>query len=487
LADISALRLQDFSAFAPFENVAKEAKTDIVLHGGVAFRSALYAAWQDRLDVDLFDLVPFNSDIDLEHSGSAKETAEIAAYIDKLIPFASWCRWSINDAERAEKARAQREASTCIPLRQIRFSTNAPAFIPSRARTDIDQQAVSFERNPRFGHSDSDLRPDIEIFGLMVALNSWSEAQEIAKGQVGFDQERAMEWILEGFDAIALQQLEKPAVAARFWHLFSLLVARHGFDRFNLALARLGGPILHRFIASIPSLADPNRAISVSKLTSSSDFRVSELTPPIITGEPAGPLFGELIKRAANLAGYPVESLPDDPLELIDPSLELIGIVPDLTLISNGSGKEGGDELDDPFLSGVGQEFVQFAWKLQDGEKIDPLGLTGQIIALGARDFGTSTALPVVGGTFGQSRAWVRARLDDLLEQGQEGTAINALLLILHARPDEAEEAERGPSLRGHVVPGEIMHDADLLPAYDFDFDSIDAEAEEPAINTVSQ
>ncbi|WP_157219163.1 hypothetical protein [Flavisphingomonas formosensis] len=483
MAAISSFRLQDFSAFAPFAEVARRAETDIVLHGGTAFRAALYAAWQNRLDVDLFDLVPFNSDIDLEHNGSAEKTAQIAALIDTLIPFASWCRWSINDAERADKARAQRDASTDIPLRRIRFSTSEPAYVPTRAQADIDSREVSFERNPRFGRSDAELRPDLEIFGLMVALNSWSEAQEIANGPVGFEEERAMAWILEGFDAEALQRLEKPAIAARFWHLFSLRLARHGLDRFNLALARLGGPILDRFGASIPKIFDVDRAISVSKMTSSANFRVPELTPQIVTGEAAVALFGALIRRAADLAGYPLEDLPDDPLDLIDPSLDLIGIVPDLTLMPYGSGKDGADEVDDPFLSGLNQEFVQFAWEVEGGEKPDPQGLTGQMLALGARDFGTATALPVVGGMFGSARAWVRARLDDLIEPGPDGAAVGALLLILQARPDEAEETERGPKLRQHGVPGEIMRNTE----YDYTVATYSTESEHTAIAMVNE
>ncbi|KQX24271.1 hypothetical protein ASD39_24635 [Sphingomonas sp. Root50] len=460
---------------------------EISLHGGTAFRAALYAAWQDRLDVDLFDLVPFNSDIDLEHSGSPEKTVEIAAYIDNLVPFASWCRWSINDGDRAEQARIQRDASTDIPLRRIRFSTEAPAYVPANAHADIEGRRVSFARNSRFGQSDAQLRPDVEIFGLLVALNTWSEADEIAGGTVDFDVGGAIDWLREGLSDEEWQLFEKPAIAARFWHLLSTRLARHGPDPISSALAQLGRPILEGIGAPVTKFFESDRAISVSRVTSTADFRVPQLTPEIVTGEAAISVFGEVIRQAAERVGYPAEALPGNTLDLIDPSLELVGVVPNLTLLPYGSGKEGEADLGDPFLSGVGQEFVQFAWHVEASDALNAQGLTGQMLALGARDFGTATAMPVVGGTFGRSRAWLRVRLDDLIEAGQEGAPVEAALLIFQARPDEAEETERGPNKQRHSVPGEAIEDEDRRPAHSYAFETARiTESEEPAYATVT-
>lgn len=491
MVELSTLRLQDFAVFEAFEQIAERAGVEIILHGGAAFRAALYAAYQDRLNFDLFDLVPFNSDIDLEHAGSREDSARIAGYIDSLVPFASWCRWSINDGERAALARAQREASTDIPLRRIRFSTSAAADVPEAAQLDIENRRISFERNQDFGRAGPDLRPDLELFGLMLALNSWVEAEEIAGEGIAFDEGGALQWIREGLDQNALELLGRPGVAARFWHLLSLRLARCGIDKFNLQLMLVGQPILNKFGVSLDQFLDSDRAISVSKITSTADFRVPQLTPKIVTGEAAIELFGEVVGRAARLASYPQEALPPDPLDLIDPSLDLIGIVPDLTLLPYGSGKEGRADEDDPFLSGVEQErveseFVQFAWNVQGGDKLDPHALTGQMLALGPSGFGTATALPVVGGTFGQSRAWVRARLDDLIERGKDGSPVEAVLLILQARADEAEDAERGHNLRRHSVPGNVTPKEDLRLVDSYAYGSIlTAEAEEPAYETV--
>ena len=483
MAELTTLRLQDFAAFKAFEQIAELADTEIILHGGAAFRAALQAAYHDRLDFDLFDVAAFNSDIDLEHAGSQEKTAEIARHIDRLVPFASWCRWSINDGKRAARARAQRKASTDIPLRRIRFSTSAPAEIPEAALLDISERRVSFRRNPDFGRAGSDLRPDVELFGLMLALNSWAEAEEIAGADIAFDQERARQWIWEGFNQDALELLGRSGIAARFWHLLSLRLARCGVDEFNGRLILLGLPILSGLGIFWSQLLDIDHAISVSKITSNAEFRVPQLTPKIVTGEAAVELFAEVIRRAADSVGYPQDALPPDPLDLIDPSLDLIGIVPDLTLLPYGS-KAGGEDEDDPFLSGVEQEFVQLAWDLQAGDKLNPHALTGQMLALGARDFGTTTALPVVGGTFGRSRAWVRVPLDDLIERGEDGRPVEAILLILRARADEAEEAERGPNLGRHSVPSDVKG-GEVGPTYSdaYGFDRTE-QAEELAYET---
>ena len=455
MVEISALRLQDFVAFEPFAEIARLADAEIILHGGAAFRAALYAAYQDRLDFDLFDLVPFNSDIDLEHPGSQEKTAEIAGHIDRLVPFASWCRWSINDFERASLSRIQRAASTDIPLRRIRFSTAANADIPKAALSDLDTRRVSFARNPNFGQTDTKLRPDIEFFGLMMALNSWDEAREIGGDDIDFDEKAAQAWIIEGFDKQAFDLLDRPAIAARFWHLLSLRLARCGIDDVNSLLIKIGTPILGKFGVSLDLLSDSGRAFSVSKITSDARFRIPQLTPALVTGKDAADLFREIIRRAARRARFPEEELPIDPMQLIDPSLDLIGIVPNLTLLPFGSGKE--DDDGDPFLSGAEQEFVQFAWDIKNTEGFAAHALTGQVLALGPNDFGSSTALPVVGGSFGRSRAWVRARLDDLIERGVNGFPVEAVLLILQARADETGDAEGMPRKRQNKMPDEAF------------------------------
>ncbi|MEI9851987.1 MAG: hypothetical protein WDN24_15395 [Sphingomonas sp.] len=243
---------------------------------------------------------------------------------------------------------------------------------------------------------------------------------------------------------------------------------------------------MDKFGISLSQLADSDRAISVSKITSLADFRVPQLTPRIVTGEAAAKLFGDIIERAARLANYPQEELPPDPLDLIDPSLDLIGIVPNLNLLPYGSGKEGGEDEGDPFLSGVEQEFVQFAWDVGESDKLQPYALTGQMLALGASDFVPPPPLPVVGGTFGRARAWVRARLDDLIERGKDGNPVEAVLLILQARADEAEEAERGPNLRRRGVPDNVIPEEDLRTAHSDTYASIlTAKAEEPVYETV--
>jgi hypothetical protein len=457
--DLASLRLQDFDAFAPLAQIAQRTGTEIVLHGGVACRAVMHAFYRGDTGFDLFEVTPFNSDIDLDHNGDAEKTAEILTAIsvgipeeeadgiltkDAVeIPFASWFRWSINDAEGAQLARAQRRVSTEVPLRGIRLSTEHAAEIPELAVRDLHERRVSFVRNPAFGQGGESIRPDIELYGLMMALNTWTEMQEIAGTDIDFGIDRALDWIRDGLDPSALAKAENPAFGARFWHLLSARLARVGLDRFNLTLLEAGQPLLEGLGLSIEALSDPACAFTVSKVTSAAGFRVPELTPSILTGDRARKGFEEVISRFAARIGLTRDDLPADLSELIDPALQLVAVVPELTLNPFGGDSDTGEIDADPFYSGLGQEFVQLAWDNPLGERLDPSGLTGQILVLGATDMGAGTALPLVGGTFGPDRGWVRARIDELLERGLDGGPVEAALLILQARP--TGEADAGP------------------------------------------
>jgi hypothetical protein len=488
LADLATLHLQDFSAFEAFGEISRLTGVEITLHGGVAFRAALHAAYHDKLDVDLFDLAPFSSDIDLEHSGSPKETIKIAHHIESLVPFASWCRWSINSAKHAELASAQRKASTDIPLRRIRFSTSTAAHIPEDALVDIKKRQISFKRNRHFGHSRPDLRPDLELFGLMLALNSRAEAEDIVGANIAFDEKIAHQWLQEGLDQNALELIERPEVAARFWHLLSTRLARCGFDDFNSQLIRIGSPALRRFGISTRHLLMLDRAICVSRITASGAFRVPEITPEIVMGSASAALFEKIIWRAAKLADYPQDALPHDPMDLIDPSLELVGIVSGITLLPYNS--DSGSSEDDPFRSSgeweiVKPEFVEFAWKVDWRKKITPHALTGQMLVFGAMDLGAATALPVVGGVFEQPRAWIRVRLDDLIERGKNGIPVEAALLILQAQTAETGDVERGPKLRRSSIPENAMGEDQSIPADNYAHNTQPTEIDEPTHLTV--
>lgn len=472
MVDLASLRLQDFEAFAPLAEIARRTGTEIVLHGGAASRAVMHAFYRGDTGFDLFDVAPFNSDIDLDHNGDAEKTAEILTAISAgmlaeesagivtamaaEIPFASWFRWSINDLERARLAKAQRAVSTDVPLRRIRLSTASEAKIPAMAMRDLVERRVSFARNLAFGEGAALTGPDVELYGLMMALNAWTEMQEIAGAEIDFDVDGAMDWIRDGFESSALAQAENPAVAARFWHLLSGRLARVGLDRFNRALLKVGEPVLEQLGIPVEALGDPAYAFAVSKVTSAAGFRVPELTPAILTGDRARQGFHEVIERLAGRIGLPRGELPADLSELIDPSLELVAVIPELTLNPYGADADISEDDADPFYSGLGQEFVQFAWDNPLGDRLDPHGLTGQVLVLGAPDMGAASALPLVGGTFGPDRGWVRARIDDLLERGLDGGPVDAALLILQARPTGAAGTELDRHFRLQEQPSEV-------------------------------
>ena len=138
MADIGELWLQDFLPFAALKDVAHRFKVQIAVFGGAASRAAMYRAC-DRHDIDIFDLAPFSSDIDLVHTGDAKLTSAIAADIADRVPFSTWCRWAILDDKAARRALANRNASTQVPLRRIGFGTGGPSKLPPQAQVDLSE------------------------------------------------------------------------------------------------------------------------------------------------------------------------------------------------------------------------------------------------------------------------------------------------------------------------------------------------------------
>ncbi len=438
---LKSKRLQDIGPFEKLAAVAEANGVGITLYGGSASRAAMLESYRSDDSFDIFDLAPFSSDIDIEHSGTGEQTPKILAAIEELVPFASWFRWSVIDRELAAKAAAQRAISTSVPLRQIRFSTDRDPEIPDDALSDIEQRRVSFSRNPKY-RADGEQR-DVELYGLMMALNVHSEMGEISSDEISIDREAVSMWLdLDKHNELA-QAAENRRLAARCWHLLSMRIARSGVeDRLTEELVRSAGTsgILDGFGVDGEALLDPNRAVSVSKVTGTGDFRVPELTPQIETGEQARESFGHLIRELAEIAHFPQEELPADPIDLVDPSIELIGLVPRLTLLpySSSAESESNDETD-VFYSGMEQEFVQIAWDNGAGIDLDDKGLTAQVIPWTSLSGIYSTdSLPAVGGVFGENRPWVRARLDDLIDRNSHGVEGNASLMIFRAKPGDS-------------------------------------------------
>jgi hypothetical protein len=140
--------------------------------------------------------------------------------------------------------------------------------------------------------------------------------------------------------------------------------------------------------------------------------------------------------------GYGPEAFPDDVDTLIDPAFELEAVIPQLTIRPYASAeqkvkddKQKDEDEEDVFYSGMEEEFVEIAWRQTGSLARHPHGLTAQVIPWGnLAQTAAASALPAVGGIFGEDRPWVRARLDNLVERNPGGGERKASLLMLQAK-----------------------------------------------------
>ena len=439
MQDPDALRLQDLEPFAPLGEIAKEFDVDITLFGGTASRAAMSMAYGAGAPLDLFDLAPFTSDIDLEHSGDASITNELLTAIEESVPFASWFRWSINDRERARKSAASRAVSTRVPLRDLRISTTALSQIPSEAIRDLRRRTVSFQRNTRFRSSHLAAETlDVEVFGLMMVLNVYADMDEIAGEIARTDDFATIEnWLSSAAMGDLSLAASRPRLAARFWHLLANRLAHAGPDTINqrlLEVARASG-VLDSLRIDAGDLGT-SRALSVSKFTSTGGFRVPELTPSIVTGADAESELLRLVESAAQrarIADPPSARTLDG---LIDPAFELVAVVPELPLSRTGSTVDVELDSVDAHFSGSEQDFVEIAWNHSGDVKLNPHGLTAQLMPMeNLTQLLTTSALPAVGGVFAGHRPWVRARFDDLMER-RPNSEEKVALFVLQVRDE---------------------------------------------------
>lgn len=431
---LDELQLEKIGPFRGLGRVARELDIPLTLFGGVASRVALRLIRRPSMRLDLFDLAPFSADIDLEFGAGPERGPEVLAAIRDHVPFASWFRWSLVDDERSAKAAAQRQISTIVPLRSIRFSTDASPCISAEALDDLHTGRVSFRRNPKFGDGGSTqtLR-DVELFGLMMALNAEVDVHCVDRTAPGLDEKTALRWLeTDGWSDLS-KILDDERLRGRFWILFATrwgLAGPEGrvFETLTKMADELG---LLAKLGFDPK--DRTSPIGLSKLSQSGKFRASQLTPSIYTGSEAKRSFVGVMNDILGAMGQQYRIAT--PEEAIDPALELVAVAPNITIAR----LPGDGEVTDPtdvFQSGLDDEFLQLSWPY-DGPKVGRGGFTAQLFSYSQRKSAASaSSVPAVGGVQDGGRAWIRIRLDDLSGSEGERETTSAALVVLKAQHD---------------------------------------------------
>lgn len=433
------IRLQDLPAFSGLSEVCRSFGVDFTLFGGAATRAWLYLYFHPSKEFDLFDLTPFASDIDIAHSGPKEKTADIRAAIRDAVTFAPWCRWSILDSEGASRAAQNRAASTLVPIRSLTLSTATAHDLSAEIIRDFQRREVRFFRNPRYLSSELAIKGyDVELFGLLLALTTLADMIEVAgDGRLAESETSADVWLTLPAAESDLSRISANLnLQRRLWVKLANYFVRSGGS--NTVYQSLVGRILESAALNHPgwnaeSAFLEDTPVSISRPSAAGGFHVAELTPTVITGYHARNELDRVF-RANRL-----DEIYGVPRPIIDPAYELVGFVPDLTLVGDSTeNDQGQNNADIAFGSWADEDFLHVAWPGKDSERLDlnPAGLTACMMPWKAiSDFGLSSGA-AVGGTFDHGVQWVRVDVWDII-QSARNQKTKASMLILQSRLSE--------------------------------------------------
>lgn len=406
--------LYDLPAFAGLEAVGRQFNVRFRLFGGAASRLAM-ALWHDRrLSRTLVDLTPFSSDLDLEHSGDDARTAEIQAAIDAYVVDAPWCRWSLVGHQTAAALRARRAQSTQVPLRNIVFESWRASEIDDQAVEDLQSLRVSIRAHPGFAETEARRsETDLEIFGLLLALNTAADLAFAADAPVNVDADAAADLLgryIRSDDAAVLAR--QPNLRRRLYYLTAALVARS---------PRTEGPLgrilaLLNEAAPIAQLPSRGQAMVVSAALEGDNFRAPRTAAMSLTDTAA---LGVDFQAAYT----------------IDPAFDVHGVSAPVPLQVGTAPSSGLDPLGRP------REFLHLAWRA-GGESAD-------ITTAFAIDQGNALHQGfAVGGPLPSGGRWLRMDIGGLL--ASKGARAIRIGVLQGEAIDEADpEKTRAPSELG--------------------------------------
>jgi hypothetical protein len=145
--------------------------------GSLPRRLLLAAFAGDSTARDLFDLVPFTSDIDLVHDGPPELTPDVVREIAYTVPFSELYRWQIaSTKEREPYTEFLRSGAYLIPDNLLTLDEDG-LHDPAAAALDYSLRRIRFV--PNAGYHESALYlagRDLPVFAALLALRNALQA-----------------------------------------------------------------------------------------------------------------------------------------------------------------------------------------------------------------------------------------------------------------------------------------------------------------------
>lgn len=165
----------------PLEAIGRRHGITFTLRGGVAYRLTALLVRKPPTNgtVDLFDLVPFMSDIDLTHSGAREKTPILLDEIMREVPTAECFRWELHSEMEVRALSGGGVYSNLVPARMIEITGNVPNGLVDRAGgyDDIVRRNYRYYRDPRFRQSQRyRAGHDLDVFSALIFLQTLAQA-----------------------------------------------------------------------------------------------------------------------------------------------------------------------------------------------------------------------------------------------------------------------------------------------------------------------
>lgn len=215
--------ISDVEQLAYLAPIARRFGIGFRLHGGVASR--LLGRVNDAIrPLDLFELTPFASDIDLLHTGSAAMTGALLDAILREVPAAECFRWELRTETEQMNIDRTMGSVGAIPARTVSLLDTVGGQIvdPASGALDISRKKFRYYFNPYYAQSESfRAGRDTPALSALLYLQTLFEAGMSAEqlyNQPGWAQAAAaIQTLVE--DEVRRQFEEHAYLRARFWYL----------------------------------------------------------------------------------------------------------------------------------------------------------------------------------------------------------------------------------------------------------------------------
>jgi hypothetical protein len=282
----SSICLFDIPGLGQLEEVCNRLQVRLYAHGGLVRRFVGNRC--NKPAPEIFDLIPFSSDIDLLHNGPDALTPKLVQTIHDLVPHAECFRWEVRSVKAQAEFDSAIMASGIVPANLMRLSSSRDEglYDPWDGIKDIRSKKYRYIRNGFYDKSSLyQAGRDLEFFSVLLYCQTLLEGgvTESFKDQPGIADAKAVVGAMQTSQVChALQN--SAYLRIRLLYLMSRICATAsvkrlndvfesiGFDKKSVDFLKECHGWLGKQLDAISKY--PNQALSSSSWLEGDDFRL---------------------------------------------------------------------------------------------------------------------------------------------------------------------------------------------------------------------